>query len=735
MRVHARFGFVARAVGVAAAMACVPIAQALEVTLGNNAVGVTPLYIGYNSGHYLNGSNTSAWVEYSGVNAFRIFAPSSVYEPSNPTGLRSGDGIATLSDFDARKASLRSDPEGTTYTDWATYRNKFENTVIPGNNNIRLNYALGELKSLKNTPILQISRGGQTPLATWGDRWEQWHAYYVMAFHAAKNYDVSRFQMFNEPDLPAANGSPQIGPADWLARMKLASDAIRSAILDVDALYNKSLTPDLSGPTGIGREGTYANYGKPAITTNHTDYAGRTVAYDVLNTYDLHRYGTSPNPITSDINYVRDQMAIDSPDGKVLPVTYTEFNSSTTNNYNASSLTPNDPSTFTAVAADLLAGVNKDVKAMYAFKFNQTGYDPGTGVTVPQKTGFYYVDDDNAPNDTRGATLGAETMRLLARAFKGERARLGTTFASPVTNYDSASSFDSATNNYRFVGVNRTGAAQPFTFDVSGWNVAVGSVLSLEEVSARRHGEVTQLFTVPSNRKITLTQAADTVYMLTALGGPASTLRTLRPVADAQVRNDDNLAGGNRATNYGADVYARVGRAADAATGDYVSYLKFDLGATSAATVDRAILQITGETLGGGDVSFHVYAITDDSWTSGGITWNNAPGIAGAPDPRLAGVGTTALPVGSMTFGNGISTTGIDITEYLRAHPDQIYSFALIREEQFAGDAETSYARLATSESATPPALLIFGGTVPEPATFVAALGGVAMIARRRRRR
>src|SRR5687768_13694203 len=83
-----------------------------NVTLTNSPVGVTPRYIGYNMGHYMPGSNTSAWLEYSGVNAYRFWAASSDYESTTGDDLAPyGDNVVTLDDFDNRKAALRATPE------------------------------------------------------------------------------------------------------------------------------------------------------------------------------------------------------------------------------------------------------------------------------------------------------------------------------------------------------------------------------------------------------------------------------------------------------------------------------------------------------------------------------------------------------------------------------------------------------------------------------------------------
>src|SRR5262245_19319700 len=63
-------------------------------------VGVTPKYIGYSMGHYLPGSNTSGWVDYSDVNAFRVWLSPGDYEPTDDIS-PSGDGVTSLASFNA----------------------------------------------------------------------------------------------------------------------------------------------------------------------------------------------------------------------------------------------------------------------------------------------------------------------------------------------------------------------------------------------------------------------------------------------------------------------------------------------------------------------------------------------------------------------------------------------------------------------------------------------------------
>src|SRR5437763_1339551 len=80
-----------------------------------------------------------------------------------------------------------------------------------GRNNVKLNYILSELQKSGVEPILNLTRTESYQYSGWGGKWEQWQFAYVMAYHAAKDYDVQRFQWYNEPN----QSSSTISVADY----------------------------------------------------------------------------------------------------------------------------------------------------------------------------------------------------------------------------------------------------------------------------------------------------------------------------------------------------------------------------------------------------------------------------------------------------------------------------------------------------------------------------------------
>ena len=681
-----------------AAEATLGATVAASVTVQNTPVGVTPRYIGYNMGHYLPNSNTSAWLEYSGVNAFRFWAASNDYETTTGDDLAPyGDGVTTLQQFDARKAALRADPENPTYINWPQFDARFETKVLSGRNKAVLNPTMRELQRLGVEPILQVTRSNAYPYdGGWGGKWEQWQHYYAMGYHAAKNFDAQKLQMYNEPDLAS------VGLAGWEERMRLASDAFKSAVEDVNRIYGKALAPQVWAPVVADQDGTIDTWGKAALQNNRTDFAGRPQGRDNFDVYDVHRY--------SNTGYAEDQRLFDSriplynASGANMPVAYTEFNRYTSGTWSTRADSLDNDYNAAEWAAIFPGAMSEDVKAMIAFKFNQTEWTSSTtGAVEPQKTGFHFVQESGDRNTT-GGTRASESMRLIARAFKNERPRLGTTIAADGT-YAAAASVDDGRGNFHYLSVNRnTADARAVTLNLAAWNLTPGQVISVQEVSQQHLGSVPRMITVPADGIVSFTQPKASTWLLTVpKPSAAQTLVTLTATADAEVSN------AAPAVNFGLAPVANVARSATSAN-DQATYLKFNLGGNSKARVGRAFLQLTGSNVANADTTIlHVYGIKNDAWTETGINWGNAPDLAGAADARLANVGTDAFPVGQLTWDGSVNEWGIEVTDFVRKHSDLDLSFVVIREERFAagyaydpdGDADTSRVQLNTREALT----------------------------------
>lgn len=249
-----------------------PPGGALSVVVRNTRTGGGLPLVGYNTGHYLPGSNTSAWLAYSRVNAVRFFALLSEWTPDS--AVDPGDGVESVADFDARKAELRRDPENTPFLRWDLLEELFENHVYSITNHYRLNYQVSELRRLGIAPIMQAAELRWN--SPWSGLWQQWQKHYAFTYHLARHYDVERYNFVNEPDHPSA--AHDIVDQDVYVRgLQIASDAIRCAIADVNARTGSRSgrsSRRRSSPTSPAHAATTTWMPIPTLTRATTSTAG-----------------------------------------------------------------------------------------------------------------------------------------------------------------------------------------------------------------------------------------------------------------------------------------------------------------------------------------------------------------------------------------------------------------------------------------------------------------------------
>ncbi len=126
------------------------------------------------------------------------------------------------------------------------------------------------------------------------------------------------------------------------------------------------------------------------------------------------------------------------------------------------------------------------------------------------------------------------------------------------------------------------------------------------------------------------------------MGGPITTLLS---VADSKVRSDSPT------TNYGTETTLRV----RASGPEWRTYVKFEVSGIAGTVAEATLrLYVTDASDDGG----RVFAV-GNAWTESGLTWNNAPVIAGSPldigGPVTSGA-WVEFDVTSRVTGNGVSS-------------------------------------------------------------------------------
>jgi hypothetical protein len=680
------------------------VSFAAEVTLSANVVGATPERVGYNSGHFMAGSNTKAWWDYSNANAARVWSTPRTVEGDDDNSVW-GDRVTSEQEFISRRSALRADPENTTFINWPYLENRYQNNPTTGSNNVNLKYAFQSLHELGVDPVIEMHRSsGAYPFdpagtsAGWGDRWEQWQHFYAQAFYLAKNFDVRRFQMYNEPN----HSSNTISQTEYIERLRLSSDAVQSAVADVNQIYGKSLDVQMHAPVTAGGSGHFnerpggdtrddlVGWGELVMQNLHTNYLGQTdPSFQLIDTYAVQLYNMDGPAFANEMRMVKN-LVNGAAGGAPVRFAITEFGVHTAAVFEDTTETMDSPAKFTTLGSILSNLANTQVEELYLQKFSLTEDDSVSGV---KKNGLHYVDNDVTPYDIGDTTKGGEVSRLFNKGFAGAHELIAkpTATGAGASSLQLAAAHAAQAGHYSLFSSNVASTSAAVNLNVSNWGIAPGTIVTVEEVSSERHGEVRQLIQTPASGQISLTQPGQSVFLITVPEMAPGYRVTLGATDDANVKA--GLSGGN---NYGAspNLYAKNEPTNPEARN--VTFIKFDLGALDSAHVEQAVLRVFGEDDGSDPLAHviaHVYGIAGDAWDESTITWDNAPNLAASTgtvdsidDNFIEGVGTTAAVLGHFTGTPTGREMLLDVTSFVRDHADQQLTFMIAREVRFNGE-------------------------------------------------
>jgi hypothetical protein len=344
--------------------------QNVIIKVVNNVTGKSMRYVGYNQGYYMPGGNTSGWLEYSNVNSVRVWITLNSYAPLKD--IQVDKSLNTVDEFDKRKAELRKDPEHNAFLKWDKLLPLYTSTEKVANTNPMIfEYTLTELKRLGIDPIIQF---GSTDFNdTWSNKWQQWQRYYALAYYAAKTGDVTMFALQNEPN--HKNSGP-MKLDQWIGAMQIVSDALTSAIEDVDKQYGKHLKARMVGPVTAGNNPE----GWVAVAKNQrTDYHGKTIDHDLLGIFSTHSYNSPADGYTTRVNGIRKILMDNHPQGTALPIVYTEIGRWMNAYLIDKEETMDSPSLFTEWAGIYTNNTKNGAYGMWAFKFSNTSSETYTG--------------------------------------------------------------------------------------------------------------------------------------------------------------------------------------------------------------------------------------------------------------------------------------------------------------------------------------------------------------------
>lgn len=380
--------------------------QNLDIKVENKIVGKTFKYVGYNQGYFMPDYNVSGWLEYANINSLRIWPELNTYAPKS--AVQVDQTLNTIEEFDKRKADLRANPEATNYIKWDVLELIYK-TPDNSNNKMVLDYAITESKRLGIEPILQInSRDFDN---SWSTKWQQWQRFYSLAYYAAKRGDVQMYAMQNKPN------HRESGPMkleQWIGGMQIVSDAVHSAIKDVNIKYNKNLTPKFVGPVTAGQN---TDWWATIAKNIRTDYHGDTIDHDLIDIFSTHSYNSPAVGYSTRVNNIRKILVENHPENTPIPIVFTEIGRWMNGYLIDKEETMDSPSLFTEWAGIYANNMKNGAYGMWAFKLmNNTSSAYTRGI----KSGHHYTwqgnrfVEDAHKNLAKDATISSSSNNLKA---------------------------------------------------------------------------------------------------------------------------------------------------------------------------------------------------------------------------------------------------------------------------------------------------------------------------------
>ncbi|MEY4567282.1 MAG: hypothetical protein RLY14_2252, partial [Planctomycetota bacterium] len=725
------------------------------LTASQTVVGQTPATLGYNLGHFMDGSNAADWWRYEGVKAARAFVSPSDIEPNDDiAGV--GDGVADMASFLARRAALRANASNAgqsldnSFINWPKFQGTYQNS-IGSTNRFTINHAFAQLRA-QNTEILvnmtaSLSRFPLAGDSDWANKWELWQHYYAQAFYLGSNFDVERFSVFNEP-----NNWTGLTVDNWLIRVNVASDAIQSAISDVNARYGKSLVSEVFAPNTANGSTKYLEWGQPAVQQRHKRVDGTTdPTWNTFDVYNYQKYSMNQHETATASGYIEDlldlraQLVADTP-GENLPIALTEYNVRTGDNYDGRTETLDSPTDYAALGANSIALTETDVSQLYLFKFAQTERTGTTNYPVA-KNGTHYVQNGTISNNYGGATNGAEVYRLFNKAAGEGRSRFA--FSSDAgSNVWNLLTHDPVRDTYYAFVVNNSATSVPMSINVEAWGIANGTQVVIEEVSQSFSGGVVRQTKVSAGAIPSATMPAYSTWLVSIPKQAAAEI-TVKSIADTVLGDgtQKNTSGGNETTLQVRDAGTVDGRR--------VSLIRFPLSGLDSSKMERVLLSLqVGTNTQASPIQAHVYGVTNDTWNESTATWanlttnlkQNVSAGSQIANNVVANQGTNAFMLGQLVAeSTTLTERQIDVTDFVRKQTDGWASFMVVQDHRWdialpslsTGDTQSDGLRIVSREADTAaipgPQLKILGSQMAlapmitsQPISITVAEGTVA---------
>jgi hypothetical protein len=667
-----------------------PSSGARSVTTGGPSPGKTAVSVGFSGTDVTPGSNAVLWALYSGATAFRTFG--SVSPQSTPGQAGFGDGVTSAATFTAKAKALADAPESSNLVSWSTIETAIVNGKAAGV--LPLAAAIGaplvvEIKTRADTiPLVDPP----TTAADWNSAWEVWKNYFAVSFVYARDYGITRFEIYNEPDLHTSPSDAFSSLPDYNARARLAGDAIQRGVAaanvarlaeNANAAALVPLVPLVIAPTSA--TSSYS-WGQELVAERNDGPLGTAVPnYTLFQGYGYHSYNSDGAGSEATIQKI--QTNVLEPQGLTLPWFITEFNaydnSGSQMAYGNQAYAADMPDFSRRLVEKAIGYAESNVGPMnlYAFSFLST-IDDTKSPPATTNNGLYWSTADSVIG---GDSMAGAAYRLLIKHFGEARDRIGLTVSS-VTAVDAGKAPDTlceATYDERYdadyiLCSNRAAATQKVFFNLASFALPSGSVATVIDVDALHHGEITHRVTLSSASTFEITQQANAVTLV-------SVPRKSGGIASVGAIADTTLAPGSQSgTRFGGDMTLQLAADSTNTSRLRTALLAFELPDTKGQTIGEGVLELSlapGAPASTGEDVIHVYGVLDTAWTDDpqtGERWSDLVNLRSLADgSKYAAIEDNAIQyalkgvldpdlriAGTALASNGLLR--VDVTDYLR---------------------------------------------------------------------
>ena len=615
------------------------------------------------------------------------------------SSLADNRGVTSAATFDAATEDIRKNPmrQATSadhFIDWAHFHKQRKRAKMPE----KMKYlADRNIESLiTNTRFIS-----DTPITNdWEKRFKYWKYWYTMVYYFASQHDVTMYAFRNEPHA-------HIDYDPWESHWLVCADAMRKAMEDVNANFNKKLKINTCGPNCPG---VYWDY-----KFSHPDedihcwgsVSWKKIKYDVhgkyrkrnprnYGTYHFHRYGHAGGAEKIILNARKAIASARNDPSADIPLVITEYNTNTSGTFNKRKRDTEDLNYGVTMAQILhasavhgAAGLGDD-GGIFVFKLGagQSGTPlVGLGNTLNYSS-------QQAPNNYGGITRGGACFQMYARHFSGGKPLLPISVTSGAdARRRTVAVVDEENHAYYIYGSNCSESDVSVSVDLRALKVKAGVFASLQRVDQMNTGQVTDILKLNRSKRLQFDAPNNTAFLIKVpMAGVRSSYRTVAPSDDATKTVLDNKLNGS-------STEMTVSTHHSEADHRHVGLLRFRLDETK--NIRQAFLKLAGRNSGVDPTKreiLHVYAVKDVRWKENAkMKWADAPGLgkyhvddgtirptdgtgdmvdiednyAGVTTGVGTGLGLWGEFVGAVSFHSSDYVSNfLDVTDYLKSNSD-----------------------------------------------------------------